>query len=225
MLACRYFARASSGSSGITGAYVRARSVLEVKRYRTICADPPWDVKAGIASGPYTVVNGRQVWNPSTRKSRDLAYPPMTVAAIKALPVADLAEPDAHLYLWTTNGYLPDAFEVLQAWGFTYSTTLVWCKNPFGGGGLGGAWRITTEFLIFARRGQLAATSQIIGTWWHEKRPYEGGKPKHSAKPASFQDRIEHVSPGPYLELFARRQRLGWDTWGDQALEHVEMAT
>lgn len=193
--------------------------------YRTIVADPPWYVKAGPASGDYTVVDGRQVWNLSQTKSRDLAYPFMTFSEIKALPVADLAEDDAHLYLWTTNGWLPRAFEIITAWGFTYSTTLVWAKTPFGGGGLGGCWRITTEFLLFARRGVLAATGQQIGTWWHEKRPYEGGYPRHSAKPPSFQDRIEQVSPGPYLELFARRQRLGWDTWGDQALCHVGMDT
>jgi N6-adenosine-specific RNA methylase IME4 len=190
--------------------------------YRTIVADPPWNVKAGSASGEYTVVNGTQVWDPKRpTHTRDLAYPSMTVGEIAALPVRDLCADDAHLYLWTTNGYLPRAFEVISAWGFTYSTTVVWCKTPFGGGGLGGKWRITTEFLLHATRGSLAATGQIIGTWFHEKRPYEGGYPKHSAKPDSFQDRIEQVSPGPYLEMFARRNRLGWDTWGNEALEHV----
>jgi N6-adenosine-specific RNA methylase IME4 len=195
-------------------------------KYRTIVADPPWDVKAGSAQGAYYVgADGVQVWNPGREKhSRDLAYPSMSVAQIAGLPLADLVADDAHLYLWATNGYLPDAFSVIEAWGFRYSTTLVWCKTPFGGGGLGGKWRITTEFLLHATKGSLAATGQIIGTWWHEKRPYEGGYPKHSAKPDSFQDRIEQVSPGPYLELFARRQRLGWDTWGDQALEHVVLA-
>jgi hypothetical protein len=106
------------------------------QRYRTIVADPPWDVKAGPASGSYKVVDGKQVWNLDPgKKTRDLAYPPMKLEAIKALPVADLAEPDAHLYLWTTNGYLPHAFDVIRAWGFAYSTTLVWAKTPFGGGG------------------------------------------------------------------------------------------
>lgn len=193
-------------------------------RYRTIVADPPWNVKAGPASGAYKVENGKQVWNLDPgAKSRDLAYPTMTLSEIAALPVASLAEADAHLYLWATNGYLPHAFDVIRAWGFTYSTTLVWCKTPFGGGGLGGTWRITTEYLLFARRGTLSATGQHIGTWFHEKRPYEGGYAKHSKKPASFQDRIEQVSPGPYLEMFARCQRLGWDTWGDEALEHVQI--
>jgi N6-adenosine-specific RNA methylase IME4 len=126
--------------------------------------------------------------------------------------------------LWTTNGYLPYAFDIVRAWGFTYSTTLVWGKTPFGGGGLGGAWKITTEFLLFARRGSLPSTGHIVGTWFHDKREYdERGKPQHSRKPACWHDRIEQVSPGPYLELFARRQRLGWDTWGDQALGHVVM--
>ena len=193
-------------------------------KYRTIVADPPWKVKAGPASGDYKVVDGKQVWNLASNKSRELAYPAMSLEAIKALPVDALAERNAHLYLWTTNGYLPHAFDVLSAWGFSYSTTLVWCKTPFGGGGLGGAWRITTEYLLFARRGSLPSLSENIGTWFHEKRAYEGGYPKHSKKPASFQDRIEQVSPGPYLELFARHQRLGWDSWGDEALEHVEMS-
>jgi N6-adenosine-specific RNA methylase IME4 len=195
-----------------------------VTRYRTIVADPPWDTKAGPASGDYKVVDGRQVWNLSSSKTRDLAFSPMTLEQIKALPIGDLAERDAHLYLWTTNGYLPAAFDVIQAWGFSYSTAIVWAKTPFGGGGLGGAWRITTEFLIHARRGSLAATGHHIGTWFHDKREYdERGKPQHSRKPAVWLDRIEQVSPGPYLELFARRQRLGWDTWGDEALNHVDL--
>jgi N6-adenosine-specific RNA methylase IME4 len=193
-------------------------------KYRTIVADPPWDVKAGPPSGDYAVVNGSQVWNLSSSKSRDLSYPTMGVAEIEALPVSDLAESDAHLYLWTTNGYLPQAFGVLRAWGFTYSTTIVWAKTPFGGGGLGGKWRITTEYLLHATRGSLPALGHVIGTWFHVKREYdERGKPQHSRKPSFFLDQIEQVSPGPYLELFARRQRLGWDTWGDEALEHVEM--
>ena len=193
-------------------------------RYRTIVADPPWDVKAGPASGDYTVVDGKQVWNLASNKSRDLAFAPMSLEEIAALPVSELAEPDAHLYLWTTNGYLPNAFAVMHAWGFSYSTTLVWAKNPFGGGGLGGAWRITTEFLLFGRRGSLPALTEHIGTWFHVKREYdERGKPQHSRKPAAFLDHIEQVSPGPYLEMFSRRTRLGWDTWGNEALQHVEM--
>lgn len=194
-------------------------------RYRTIVADPPWDVKAGTAGGEYKVVDGKQVWNiaPGT-KTRDLAYPPMTVGEIASLQVP--AADDAHLYLWTINAYVEDAYDVARAWGFKPSTLLVWAKNPFGGGGLGGTWRITTEFCLFARRGSLRSTGQHIGTWFNVKREYdERGKPQHSRKPSTFIDLIEQVSPGPYLEMFSRRTRLGWDTWGDEALGHAEIAS
>jgi N6-adenosine-specific RNA methylase IME4 len=143
-----------------------------------------------------------------------MQYSTMTVDEITALPVDELVGTDAHLYLWTTNGFLPDAFEVARAWGFTYSTMLVWAKNPMGGG-LGGAYGISTEFLLYCRRGSLPAVGRVTGTWWQWKRPYsQGGKPMHSAKPPAALDLVEQVSPGPYLELFSRAPRLGWDSWG-----------
>jgi N6-adenosine-specific RNA methylase IME4 len=194
--------------------------VQDVK-YRTIVADPPWDVKAGTLRG--TGFAGDWKLHPPSNPSLDLAYPSMTIDAISELPVADMADDDAHLYLWTINRYLDEAFDVERAWGFNYSTTLVWAKTPFGGG-LGGAWGIATEYVLFCRRGSLRATGRVGRNWWDWKRPYdERGKPRHSGKPDAFQDLVEQVSPGPYLELFARRQRLGWDTWGNEALNHVEM--
>lgn len=185
-------------------------------KYRTIVADPPWEQKAGT-------LKGREGWYDAHGKSRDLPYPTMTVNEIAALPVSDLAEADAHLYLWVTNKYLPDAFSVATAWGFRYSTALVWCKKVMGQG-LGGAFGIDTEYVLFCRRGSLAHHGRVIGTWHQWKRAYdERGKPKHSAKPPQFLDLVEQVSPGPYLEMFARRQRLGWDTWGNEALNHVDI--
>jgi N6-adenosine-specific RNA methylase IME4 len=83
--------------------------------------------------------------------------------------------------------------------------------------GLGGIFTPTTEFVIFGRRGVLNGMAKVETSWWNWKRG------AHSAKPEAFLDLVETVSPGPYLELFARRQRLGWDTWGDEALEHVEV--
>jgi N6-adenosine-specific RNA methylase IME4 len=184
-------------------------------RYRTIVADPPWSVKAGPLMGPWK-------WeNQTNGQSRDLAYPALSVAQISALTIP--AEPDAHLYLWTINAYLEDAYDVARAWGFKPSTMLVWAKTPFGGG-LGGAWGLATEYCLFARRGSLKATGRIGRNWFDWKRPYDrAGKPQHSAKPDAFLDLVEQVSPGPYLELFARSNRLGWDTWGDEALNHVEL--
>ena len=153
-----------------------------------------------------------------------MPYPVMTLAEISAMPVCELAHPDGcHLYLWTTNKFLPDAFTVISEWGFFYSTTLVWAKNTMGGG-LGGAYGISTEYVLFARRGSLPASDRVKGTWFNWKRPYNSaGKPMHSAKPGEFYSMIEQVSPGPYLELFARRVRSQWDSWGDQALHPVEL--
>lgn len=172
-------------------------------RYRTIVADPPWRV----GRGPEWASNGA---------SRPLTYPTMDVDDIAALPVHDLAAKDAHLYLWTINAYLRDTYWIAEAWGFRPSTLLTWAKPP-NGLGLGGTYSLTTEHVLFCRRGALKALDRIDRTCWEWKRG------PHSAKPEAFLDMVESVSPAPRLEMFARRQRLGWDTWGNQALEHVEL--
>lgn len=193
-------------------------------RYATIVADPPWKVKAGPAGAPYVLdTDGIQRWDKVSRPSRELAFPAMTVEEIKALDVASIAEPNAHLYLWTINRYLEEAFAVIRAWGFTYSTAIVWAKNPMGGG-LGGAYGISTEYVLFARRGSLPAIGRVKGTWFNWKRPYdERGKPRHSAKPDDFLAMVEKVSPGPRIELFARSRRPGWDVWGNEVESDVRI--
>lgn len=190
--------------------------------YSTIVVDPPWDVAAGRALGRYVMEDGVQQFGPSSVASRPLAYSSMPVDEICALPVRYCAAENAHLYLWTINRYLQDAFRVAAAWGFTYSTTLVWAKAPMGGG-LGGCYGIATEFVLFCRRGALAATAREPRTWFNWKRPYDKrGKPKHSAKPPEFYHMVERISPGPRLEMFARGNRAGWDCWGDEC-ESVEL--
>jgi N6-adenosine-specific RNA methylase IME4 len=141
----------------------------------------------------------------------------MTVAEICELPVGEMAAEDAHLYLWTTNRYLPAAFDVVKAWGFRYTKTLVWCKTPRGLGP-GGTWSQSTEYVLFARRGSLATTQRYDTNWFNW--PRQRG---HSKKPEAFLDMVEATSPGPYLELFARRNRLGWDTWGNESLEMIDL--
>ena len=184
-------------------------------KYRTIVADPPWDVRRGplLKMGHGFRKNG-------PAHSRPLSYPTMTLAEIAALPVQSLAEDDAHLYLWTINRYVADAYDIARAWGFTPSTLITWAKEPMGSG-LGGAWGITTEHALFCRRGTLAAKAKVPSTWFKWKRPYELGR--HSAKPDAFLDLVEQVSPGPYVELFARRGRFGWDYWGNESLGTAEM--
>jgi N6-adenosine-specific RNA methylase IME4 len=196
-----------------------------VSRFATIVADPPWKVSAGREIGDYVrAADGSQPFGVRSSKARALAYPSMTVADIAALPVRfNCAALDAHLYLWTVNRYLQDAFEVMRCWGFKYSTTLVWAKRPMGGG-LGGCYGLATEFCLFGRRGKLAATSRIGRNWFDWKRPYdERGKPKHSAKPPEFFRMVEQVSPGPYLELFARAPRTGWSVWGNEVQSDIAL--
>ena len=181
--------------------------------YATIVADPPWPQKGGGS------LIGREGFLDSGGRSLALPYSTMTVDAIMALRPP--AAKDAHLYLWTTSGFLPDAFRVVEAWGFNYSTTLVWAKAPIGFG-LGGAYGIATEFVLFARRGKAPSARKVGRNWFTWKRPYdERGKPRHSAKPPEFYAMVEQVSPGPFLEMFARDFRLGWDAWGDEAPEAV----
>lgn len=138
----------------------------------------------------------------------------MSTAEIAALPIGELAELDARVFLWTTNRFLPESFGILEGWGFDYRQMLVWHKlgaSPFGGS----VAPNHAEFLLVGVRGAIDVTergkSSVITT----------SKLAHSQKPDAFIDLIEQVSPGPYLELFARRQRLGWDTWGNQCYQGV----
>lgn len=191
-------------------------------RYRTVVADPPWEI------GSFPALNsvGTMGWKrDGTEGVKPPPFETMTIDEIKALPVADLAEQDAHLYLWTFNRHLEAAYSVARAWGFRPSQLLTWCKPPMGG--LGGAFTQSSEYVLFCRRGTLAAIGKAGSTWfqWPRHRHYTAtGYTQHSVKPDAFLDLVEQVSPGPYLEMFARRNRIGWDTWGDQALEHVEIA-
>jgi len=203
-------------------------------KYRTIVADPPWPMpQTGKTTrgttdslGVYTAKSGRIVdgtwWGRHRGGSVSLPYETMTLADISELPISDLAENDSHLYLWTTNRFVEDAYGIVRAWGFRPAQLLTWCKPPMGIG-FGGAFTTTTEFVLSARRGSLKNGRRIDSSWWEWSRPYEGGHIAHSAKPEAFLDLVEQVSPGPYLELFARRSRLGWDTWGNECCEHIEM--
>lgn len=192
--------------------------------YQTIVADPPWQVGAGPYGGGYErgADGKQQPWaKPASNRSRPLAYPSMSVAQMCSLRVP--AAKDAHLYLWTINRYLSQAFDVMDAWGFNYSTTLVWAKRPMGGG-LGGCYGIATEFVLFGRRGSLPALSRVGRNWFDWKRPYDSrGKPRHSGKPGAFFEMVEQVSPGPRLEMFAREKRNGWHSWGNEVKNDVEL--
>lgn len=178
-------------------------------KFKTIVADPPWKYGA---------------WGKATPESRPnckvyaMPYQTMSVEEICAMKVGDLADDDCDLYLWATQKYLPESFGVIEAWGFRYCQTLTWCKTPRGTG-QGGLYCPTTEFLLLGRRGKMPDKLRVDTTWWNITRPHNC----HSAKPEFFTDLIEAMSDAPRLELFARRNRLGWSTWGNESLCHVEM--
>ncbi len=195
------------------------------KKYSVIYADPAWEQKAGRPlSGGYKKENGVQVFNPLSNTSADLPYNTMSIEQIKALPIRDIIEDNAHLYMWVTNKYLMKAEQVINAWGFKYSTTLVWAKKPIGSG-MGGTFKVSTEFLIFATKGSLKAKKSLNGTWFQQKRKYVNGYPCHSKKPDFFYELIESVSDGNRLELFARETREGWDAWGNEVSNSIELNT
>lgn len=161
--------------------------------YSTIVADPPWHYAKTNADKSGEGYHG----------SPGLPYASMTLEAIKALPVGDLTM-DGRCFLWTTNRYLRHSWDVLEAWGFeTQDRTLVWCKPPRA------TTPVTTEFVLLGRKGS-PPRMPWHGTTWFQW-PHT---PHHSAKPDAFGDLVESWCPGPYVELFCRRPRLGWDSWG-----------
>jgi N6-adenosine-specific RNA methylase IME4 len=190
-----------------------------VTRYRTIVADPPWYYEGFAGSVGY---GGRFAGREGKArvKVKPLPYPSMTVEEIRALPVSSLAAKDARLFLWTTNRYLREALSIMETWGFEYAQQLVWSKTgnvpPFGGS----VAPNFAEFLLVGRRGGVP----VVARW--PRSVIEAKKPNrdHSRKPEVFLDLAETVSPGPYLELFARRRRLGWDSWGNEIDSDLEIA-
>lgn len=164
-------------------------------RYRTIVADPPWhyDVRA----------------QDTTHRAR-LPYPSMSIEEITALPVAEWAEPDAALWLWTTNAHIEFSFGIAREWGFETKTILTWAKDRMGVG----TWlRGQTEHCLLAVRGrpEWRLTNETTVLW--------AKRLEHSRKPDAFYEMVERMSPGPHLEMFARRRRFGWDVWGNEAPE------
>jgi len=171
--------------------------------FGTILADPPW-----------RFANRTGKMAPEHRRlSR---YATMTGEQIMALPVAEIAARQSHLYLWVPNALVAEGLEVLRRWGFTYKTNLVWYKVRKDGGpdgrGVGFYFRNVTELVLFGVRGSLRTgapgrrqTNVIVSR-----------KREHSRKPDQLYEIIEACSPGPYLELFARYPRPGWSQWGDQ---------
>ena len=139
----------------------------------------------------------------------------MPISDICGLPVHNIAEQDCTLFLWTTNAFLPEALGVLKHWKFHYKMLFTWCKNN----GMGGHPRNATEHIAIATRGQPQSDrhASMILNW------LECPKHGHSEKPEMFRTIIERISPAPRMELFARRKVAGWDTWGNELENDVDI--
>lgn len=175
------------------------------KRYGCILADPPWMERGG----------GK------IKRGADRHYPLMHTRDICALPVADLALPESHLYLWVTNNFLPDGLQVMRAWNYRYVTMITWAKDRFG---LGQYFRGMTEHCLFGVRGKPGYRVDEEGKRCQGLTLINAPRQDHSRKPWEMRLMIERVSPGPYCELFARERYRGWDAWGNEVLTNVEMA-
>jgi N6-adenosine-specific RNA methylase IME4 len=179
--------------------------VQEIQKtgYRTILADPPWQFqnRTGKVAPEHKRLN---------------RYSTLTLQEIKELPVSIIASEKSHLYLWVPNALLQEGLEVMKAWGFEYKTNVVWHKIRKDGGpdgrGVGFYFRNTTELVLFGIRGKI----RTLDPGRSQVNIIKSRKREHSRKPDELYDIIEKCSPGPYLELFARGKRKGWDQWGNQ---------
>lgn len=177
---------------------------LERNAYGCIAADPPWRFQTWSAKGV----------------DRAPSYDLMSLDDIKALPVAKLAAPDSVLLLWATNPMLPQAIDVMEAWGFAYKTIgFCWAKTtkrsdqtwaPKYHLGLGYWSRANVELCLLGVRGKPKRISKGV------RQLIVDPVREHSRKPDSFYSAAEALVPGPYLELFSRESRPRWSAWGHQ---------
>lgn len=161
-------------------------------KFPVLYADPPW-----------------QYSNSGFDQSAASQYPTMPTNKICDLPIENLSTTNSVLFLWVTSPLLPDGLAVMGSWGFEYKTSMVWIKNSAAG--IGFYWPIRHEFLLVGTRGSMLPENKAV-----KDSVFEISKTKHSEKPNEFYALIESLYSGPYLELFARKERKGWKSWGNQ---------
>jgi N6-adenosine-specific RNA methylase IME4 len=178
-------------------------------KFGSILVDPPWRFQ-------------NRTGKMAPEHKRLMRYETMTFEEIAELPVGDFALPQSHLYLWTPNALIKEALEIMEAWGFKYKTNIIWMKvrkdgHP-DGRGVGFYFRNVTEVVLFGIRGKIRTgapgRSQVNAIVTR--------KEEHSRKPDELYKIIQACSPGPYLELFARKKVEGWTSWGNQSETYEE---
>lgn len=179
-------------------------------RFSTILADPPWR---------FTNRTGKM----APEHKRLSRYGTMTLDDIRELPVAQIAKPTSHLYLWVPNALLAEGLDVMRCWGFSYKTNMIWYKIRKDGGpdrrGVGFYFRNVTELILFGVRGTNARTLKAGRT---QPNIVMSRKREHSRKPDEQYEVIEACSRAPFLELFARNSRPGWTQWGNEHSQYPD---
>lgn len=197
-----------------TAVYESLLQFCDGKKFSTVYADPPWQFS-----------NRTGKIAPENKKlSR---YGTMTLYDILSMPVSEITTDNAHLYLWVPNALLQEGLRVMNAWGFTYKTNLVWEKvrndGKPDGRGVGFYFRNVTELLLFGvKTKKKSETFRTLQPGRSQVNLLRSKKREHSRKPDEFVDLIERCSPGPFIELFARGTREGWTSWGNQASDDYE---
>jgi N6-adenosine-specific RNA methylase IME4 len=180
--------------SNAKGVVLTKPRFISRKRYDTVVIDPPWPIvwKANEFTG-----------------NKGLPYEPMSVQQICDLPISDLLNKPAWVFLWTTCSLLHEAFHVLDAWGFQYRQTITWVKDY----GMGRPPYTATEHCLMAAYGA-PERPHMYGTQLLNHFSTKGTRLAHSTKPDKFFDHIKPFSNGNCLEMFSRSERAGWDHWG-----------
>lgn len=174
-------------------------SVLNTQGFSARCvyADPPWRYD-----------------NTASRGAAENHYSTMSIDDLAELPVNKVVADNAHLHLWTTVSFIREAIDLMEPWGFSYRGQRVWVKPTDGNGNY---WRGAHEICLLGVRGSLRFENKSLGSWF----PADRGP--HSQKPTDMRDAIELVSPGPYLELFARgKPAPGWTAIGNEVSDPTQ---
>lgn len=190
-------------------------------KFGTIMADPPWPYEGGgpVGNGGRGSQGGAASRIIQVNASKQ--YGLMSIDDICSLRVSDYTEINAHLYLWTTNSFMEEAYSVARAWGFAPKTILTWVKTRVADGQpsmkTGYYYRSATEHILFCVRGSQRLLGKCEPTAFLEPRD------AHSVKPDRFYQLAMEQSPGPYLELFSRRPREGWSVWGNEVESDIKL--
>lgn len=172
--------------------------------YKTIVIDPPWEHEL---TGSFKREN----------RAKTLPYKTMTLEQIKSLPISDYADIGCHIWLWTTNRMLRQSFEVLESWGFKYLTMITWVKTS----GVGAYFANTTQHILFGYYKKCLFTKARWKPTHFITKPV--GKGQHSVKPEESYQLIESISELPRIDIFARKERIGYDVIGDELGKPIEV--